>query len=253
MKIVKFGKRLFETELVIFDKDGTLTDFRKTWIPILKKRLELIFDHLGINEKREKIKEEVYGAFGIGENLIDPYGPFPYSTPWEDEIIFSIFLYKNGIPWQKARDTSRYAIDKAERELDRTRFTQLYPGVKEVLENLRQSGVLISLATADLTSIALDTLKHLRIYDLFDYIIGADMVKEGKPNPEMIFKTVDALHVDIKKTAMVGDTITDMEMGKKAGAGLVVGILEGGVANFEHLSRDADLVLESVREIQTLS
>jgi len=253
MKIVKFGKRLFETELIIFDKDGTLADFRKTWIPILEKRMELIFNHLGIDEKKNMIKEQIYRAFGIGEKLIDPYGPFPFSTPWEDEIIFSIVLYNNGIPWQKARETSHQAIEMAEKELNRTKYTQLYEGVKEVLENLRHNNIFISLATADLTSIAVDTLKHVGIYDLFDYIIGADMVKEGKPHPEMIFKTIDALHVDIKKTALVGDTITDMEMGKRAGVGLVVGILEGGVASFEHLSKDADVVLTSVREIHTLS
>ena len=41
MKTVIFGDRPFETELIIFDKDGTLTDFRKTWFPILEKRLDI--------------------------------------------------------------------------------------------------------------------------------------------------------------------------------------------------------------------
>ena len=252
MSLIRFGDITFDTDLIIFDKDGTITDFKKTWLPILEKRLEIILSKLNIAFHPEVIRSYVKQAFGIFNGYIDPYGPFPYSTPWEDEIIFGTVLYRFGIPWQKAKDTARYAIDRAEEELDRSRFAELYPGVREVLEDLRKSGVLIALATADLTSIAYDTLKHVGIHDLFDFVVGADMVENDKPNPDMIDKILDTLNVSRSKTVMVGDSITDMEMGKRANIGLVVGVLEGGVAAKKDLARIGDIVIDSVRDISVV-
>ena len=252
MSIVRFGSRPFETELIIFDKDGTLTDFKKTWVPILEKRLEIILNSIKTNFHKEKIKAYAYQAFGIFNDYIDPYGPFPYSTPWEDEIIFGTILYHFGIGWQKAKDVARHAIDEAEQQLDRSKYAELYDGVRETLESLREAGILIALATADLTDIAYETLKHVGIHDLFDYIVGADLVENDKPNPDMIDRIVESLKVSKSTTVMVGDSITDMEMGKRAKVGLVVGVLEGGIASKDDLSRIGDVVIDSVREIKVV-
>lgn len=252
MSTVKFGERPFETELIIFDKDGTIIDFKKTWVPILEKRLEIILKNIKTDFHEAKIKAYTYQAFGIFNEYIDPYGPFPYSTPWEDEIIFGTVLYHFGVNWQKAKDVARYAIDEAERQLDRSKYAELYNGVREVLETLRRAGVLVALATADLAEIAYETLKNVGIHDLFDYIIGADMVENDKPHPDMIDKIVEALKVNKAKTAMVGDSITDMEMGKRANVGLVVGVLEGGIASKEDLQKIGDVVIDSVRSIKVV-
>jgi hypothetical protein len=41
-----------------------------------------------------------------------------------------------------------------------------------------------------------------------------------------------------------------MEMGRRAGLGLVVGVTEGGIAGHGDLARDAHLVIPSVRDIR---
>ena len=252
MSLLKFGERIFDAELVIFDKDGTLTDFKKTWLPIIEKRLEIILNSIEIPFHEERVKAYAYEVFGIFNGYVDPYGPFPYSTPWEDEILFGTVLYRFGVPWQKAKDVAKYAIERAEDELDRSGFAELYSGVREVLEKLKDAGVYIAMATADITDIAIDTLKHVGIFDLFDYVVGADMVENDKPNPDMIEKAVQSLNVSKAKTVMVGDSITDMEMGKRANIGLVVGVLEGGIASREDLIKIGDVVIESVRDIEVV-
>ena len=231
MKTVKFGTRVFRPELIIFDKDGTLTDFRKTWVPILDKRIEIIYEQL--KEKLQKksiktLKNEIYETFGILDDRIDAHGPFPYTPPREDEIIISTILYKSGIPYYEAKRATHHAIEKADTLLNRVDFTVLFRGVRETLAALRKNKIKLTVATADQTAMARDILKSQNIYDLFDYIVGADQVKNDKPDPEMIFKTADAMDADLKKIVMVGDSIVDMEMGRRAVIGLVVGVLEGG-------------------------
>ena len=78
------------------------------------------------------------------------------------------------------------------------------------------------------------------------------MVENDKPNPDMIEKAVQSLNVSKNKTVMVGDSITDMEMGKRANIGLVVGVLEGGIASREDLIKIGDVVIDSVRDIEVV-
>jgi len=250
MKTVQFGERLFECELVIFDKDGTLIDFKKTWIPIFRKRLEIIMEHLPPEMDFAKIESELHRLYGIQDQKVDPYGPLPYSTKWEDEIVFASVLYKYGLPWQKAKETALHAIQKTEEALDRGSITRLYEGVEDLLAGLRRNSVFVGMATADFIEVTVGILKHLQIFDLFDYVIGADMVEHPKPDPEMIHKTVEALDVSLDHTALVGDSVIDMEMGRRAGIGLVAGVLEGGVAKERDLKKDADVVIDSIREIK---
>jgi phosphoglycolate phosphatase len=250
MRTVQFGERLFECELVIFDKDGTLIDFKKTWIPIFQKRLQFVMENLPTDLDTAKIAYELYRLYGIQGQNVDPYGPLPYSTEWEDEIVFASVLYKYGLPWQKAKETALGAIQKTEKMLDREKITELYDGVSDLLVHLRRNGVFIGMATADFIDVTIRILKHLEIFDLFDYVTGADMVEHAKPDPEMVHKTIDALNVSGKHTALVGDSVLDMEMGRRADIGLVVGVLEGGVALDADLKKDADVVIGSIRDIK---
>jgi phosphoglycolate phosphatase len=250
MRTLLFGDRSFDAELVIFDKDGTLTDFRKTWLPLLEKRIDLAAKQIDRDVDRQTLRALIHRTFGIDGERIDPYGPFPYTPPWEDEIIFATALYSIGVPWQKGKLIARYSLERAEEELDRKTCTELFPGVADTLRRLKSEGLLLSVATADLTDIARNALIYADVYDLFDYIIGADMVEKDKPDPEMIFKTLEELQVKPEREVLVGDSITDMEMGRRAGLGLVVGVTEAGVATARDLARDADLVIPAVREME---
>jgi phosphoglycolate phosphatase len=252
MKTVIFGDRPFEAELIIFDKDGTLTDFRKTWLPILEKRLQILTKKLYLEEREKNFRETAYRRFGINGEHIDPYGPFPYTPPHEDEVIFATVLYEFGIPYEKGKGAARASVVEAEREIDRIAVSMLYDGVEDVLRSLHSGGVLLTLATADLTEIACNTLKRLGIFDLFDFVVGADMVTHNKPHPEMVDKTLEALNISPAHTALVGDSIVDMQMGKAAEIGLIVGVLEGGIATKKDLDGQSDVVIDSVRNIRVL-
>jgi phosphoglycolate phosphatase len=282
MKPVKFGERFFETELIIFDKDGTLTDFKKVWLPILKKRIELILASIDSDLPKGRIKKEIHRIFGVTfksidssnpvaidefidsyesinssgpidfNESIDPHGPFIYTSRREDIIIIASVLYRFGIPWQKAKAIAQESSEKVETVIDRTTLAEIPSSVKTKLEELHDNGISLALATADQSEITHNILRTFEIHKLFDYVICSDMVDMDKPDPEMLHRTISELKKDPKKVAFVGDAITDMEMGRRANIGLVVGVLEYGIAQKEDLEQYADVVIDSLMDIRII-
>ena len=62
----------------------------------------------------------------------------------------------------------------------------------------------------------LRTKKILNKYKLFDFIISADDVKFGKPNPEGLNKTLKKFKVSNKNAIFIGDSVYDYKASKRA-------------------------------------
>ncbi len=94
----------------------------------------------------------------------------------------------------------------------------LYDGILELLDKLKDGGVLMSVATNAPTAFAKKMTSHLQIDNYFDKIIGADMVKNPKPHPDMLKLLLDnyGYAPDSDKAWMVGDNIKDMHSARNA-------------------------------------
>jgi HAD superfamily hydrolase (TIGR01662 family) len=93
----------------------------------------------------------------------------------------------------------------------------LYPGVKEVLEFLRQKGIIVALATNKITEISKKILRSLEIEGYFYTVMGPESVKKRKPDPEIIRILLDKINVPAERTMMIGDSEMDVFCGKNAG------------------------------------
>jgi phosphonatase-like hydrolase len=63
---------------------------------------------------------------------------------------------------------------------------------------------------------------------LLDAWTSCDQVKQGRPAPYMIYQLMERLGVThISRVIKIGDTPNDIKMGKAAGCGLTVGVLNG--------------------------
>lgn len=102
-------------------------------------------------------------------------------------------------------------------EFDTDGAVKLYPNVIETLKALDRQGIILTIASSRSRNTLIRYVENLGLSDIIRYVLGADDVKEGKPHPEGIYKTLEKFDIPAGQTMMVGDTIFDIEMGLNAG------------------------------------
>jgi len=236
--------------LVIFDKDGTLIDFSATWVPLIRKRVAFLLKAIGRNDA--DLGAFLLRSWGIDplSGKIDPRGPCPVSPRSDEIIIGTMALYQKGYPWDESKQWVAQAFDQADTDSDWREKVVPIKGIQTFLSRLRTFGFYTALATSDERKDTEAILSHLAMDGLFDIVLCAGEVTPAKPHPETILAICRKLSVDPREAVMVGDSVTDMMMGKRAGVALTIGILEGGVTPKGELEKLADLVVDSVRDLK---
>lgn len=126
-------------------------------------------------------------------------------------------LIEQVLPGHSALDISR-ALDlflefNARHIADKSR---LYPGIAETLNELAARDirmVVISNKHEDLSRLI---LRELGIHDRFENICGGNTYPECKPSPLPLLKEAEKLGFAPFECVMVGDSINDIEAGKRA-------------------------------------
>jgi phosphonatase-like hydrolase len=103
------------------------------------------------------------------------------------------------------------------------------PGAAEVFRRLRAAGVHVALDTGFSRGVLDVLLARLR-WDrgVLDATVTSDEVDQGRPYPDLICRAMELTGVsDPTQVAKIGDTPADIEEGRAAGCGLVVGVTYG--------------------------
>jgi phosphoglycolate phosphatase len=101
-------------------------------------------------------------------------------------------------------------------------------GARQLFDTLRSHEVKICLTTGFAPRTRDALLVALEWGSLIDLALSPADVGRGRPEPDMILGAMDRLGVpDAGAVAVVGDTVSDLEAGTKAGARSVVGVLSG--------------------------
>ena len=90
-----------------------------------------------------------------------------------------------------------------------TKEISLYDGIYKLLEDLKQKGFILSVATNASADFAIKMLKALDIYKFFNFVVGANMVEHPKPKPDMLELTLKQLDIDVKDSLIIGDSLKD--------------------------------------------
>jgi phosphonatase-like hydrolase len=102
------------------------------------------------------------------------------------------------------------------------------PGVRAAFERLRAAGIRIAVASGFDRRVVGMLLEAVDWAGLIDALVCSEDVTEGRPAPFMIFRAMERTGVmDVRKVAVVGDTVRDLESGWNAGASYRIGVLTG--------------------------
>lgn len=129
------------------------------------------------------------------------------------------------------------------------------PGVTPALARLRSVGIKVALDTGFDRPVLDAVLQRVgwRTRRDLDVTVASDEVERGRPAPDMIRRAMLLCGVSsASRVAKIGDTLADVEEGRAAGCGLVVGVTSGTATERELRAAGADLVVPGVSEMVDL-
>jgi phosphoglycolate phosphatase len=224
---------------ILFDKDGTLIDFQKSWGPAA--------DHVvrEISRGDEALAEALAQAFGFdrASKTFHPQAAFVAGTTESFAARWAQLLGRSDVPALVAE------INKAlGRQVRRT----LRPigDLHAMAVALRAQGLRLGLATNDAEAPARDQAEALGLADAMEFVAGYDSGFGPKPEPGMVLAFAKAMGVAPSEVAMVGDSAHDMSCARAAGA-CAVAVLSGPVGR-DVLEPLADHVLGDVSALPAL-
>ena len=214
-------------ELILFDLDGTLTDPKEGITNCVKYALE---------------------SFGISENNEDKLLKF-IGPPLYDSFRKIYGFSQN--------DANRAVKKYRERFKDIGIFeNNIFPDTEDALLRLKNAGKKMALATSKPYIFAERILKYFKIFDLFDYKVGAELDGTRSYKDEVIVEVLHLANPDnLSNVIMVGDRKNDILGAKKCGIksiGLKCGYAEpyelekaGADYIFDNLKQTADFILNT--------
>lgn len=102
------------------------------------------------------------------------------------------------------------------------RFSEVYAGVEEGLQGLRDAGLALACLTNKPLAFATRLLADKGLARHFSRVYGGDSFARKKPDPLPLLQTCEALGTAPHETLMVGDSSNDAQAGHAAGCGVVL-------------------------------
>lgn len=236
------SRRLAGIDLVVFDKDGTLIEFDAMWAGWTVDLAASLERAVGI-----PISDALFDMLGFDEvsGRVLPGGGLAATPMARLRDRTRGILVAAGLSG-RAADA---ALEEAWHAPDPVGLARPLVDLAGLFARLRGRGVRIAVATSDDRVPTERTLAALGLTGLVDAVVCADDGVAVKPAPDMVVRLCSQLGVEPGRTAVVGDSVADLEMGRRAGAGLVVGVLTG-VGDAASLSPVADRLLDSVADLE---
>ncbi len=228
-------------ELLIFDKGGTLIDIHSmwsTWVRELAHRLSVAVD--------QPVGEGLIHAMGLDSSYdrVMPDGWLATTTMEELRGLTVGLMYEAGLSQQEAET----AVADAWHRPDPVALARPLADLHRLFGTLRDRGARVAVATMDDRAPTEATLVDLKLDGLVDALVCGDDGVAPKPAADMVLALCDEVGKGPASAVVVGDSVADMEMGKRSGVLLTVGVLSG-VTPREILAQHADMLAASVADL----
>lgn len=206
----------------LFDLDGTLTDPGEG----ITRSVAYALSFFGI-----EVKDRTALYPFIGPPLVESFSTFYGFSP----------------------EQARQAIERYREYFSRQGIfeNELYPGIKELLGNLKRHGVRILLASSKPEVYARKILEHFQILPFFDFVAAATMDDTRSKKTDVVRYALETCGISPNRAVMIGDRHHDIE-GAKDNALESIGVLWGYGSREELSAAGATRLAESVPQLASL-
>lgn len=206
----------------LFDLDGTLTDPGEG----ITRSVAYALSFFGI-----EVKDRTTLYPFIGPPLVDSFSTFYGFSP----------------------EQARQAVERYREYFSRQGIfeNELYPGIKELLEDLKKHGVRILLASSKPEVYARKILEHFQLLPFFDFVAAATMDDTRSKKTDVVRYALESCGISPDRAVMIGDRHHDIE-GAKDNTLESIGVLWGYGSREELSAAGATLLAESVPQLASL-
>ncbi len=215
---------------VLFDKDGTLFDFQKSWAGWIGREV------VQMSGGDPAVATEIAAAVGfdLETGMILPGSPAIAGT--ERDVARLLLPFVPGM-----------VLQDLEAHLHQTAVglvpVEVMPLVPFLAE-LAAMDLYLGLATNDSETAARRHLRYFGVEGMFDFVAGYDSGHGAKPDPGMCAAFALSCEIPADQVIMVGDSVHDLHAGRDAGMQTVAVLT--GVASEDDLRHHADAVLPDI-------
>ncbi|MDK1488703.1 HAD family hydrolase [Sinorhizobium sp. 7-81] len=224
---------------ILFDKDGTLLDYVKSWVPV---NYELARIAAKGDEQLARVLLQAGGMdpdsgyvapdslLAAGNTVEIATGMVCAGAPFTIEELTTLF---DGLFAQSAD----YAVPV-------TDLGAFFAG-------LHSKGYRLGVASSDNERSIRETARRFGFDGYLHYVAGYDSGHGVKPEPGMVLGFCAATGLEPHQVAVVGDNNHDMHMGRNAGVGLTVAVLTG-TGSRQSLAAASDHCLTDITELEAV-
>jgi len=247
--MLTIGEKSLAPDLVIFDKDGTLIDFKRLWHAWYRLLLAELARHVRLDDTLLHHLSQTLGYNPVQDSWHSE-GPLTLATISEIRLLIAGVLYAHHLcTWNQAKELIADIENKVRSELPLHELVQPIGDARGLLAKIRQKGIKTAVATGDIRPITEISLRVARIDDMFDMVVCAEEGVLVKPAADMVLAICSGVHVSPQKSIVIGDSVDDMLMARAAGVMAAVGVTSGA-SPLQVLAPYADILIDNIHEIQ---
>ncbi|MCA1403616.1 HAD family hydrolase [Ensifer sp. IC3342] len=224
---------------ILFDKDGTLLDYVKSWVPVNYELARIA------SKGDETLARVLLQAGGM-----DPDSGFvaPDSLLAAGNTVeIATGMVGAGAPFTVEELTTLFDSLFARSADYAVPVTDL--GV--FFAGLHAKGYRLGVASSDNEKSIRETARRFGFDSYLHYVAGYDSGHGVKPEPGMVLGFCAATGLEPHQVAVVGDNNHDMHMGRSAGVGLTVAVLTG-TGSRQSLAAASDHCLADITELEAV-
>ncbi len=234
----------------------------------MKKVKMVVFDMAGTTVKDENEVEKCFVEAAESTGLKYTVEEIVSMMGWSKRLVFETLWRKNlqGAEESVIQEKVNISYQKFKEVLEHHYRTQpVLPadGTMELFAALKSAGIKIVTTTGfyrEVTDIILARLGWDKGLDenyignadsIIDLSLSSDMVKNGRPAPDMIFKAMEIFAItDPKQVIKIGDTPSDLQAGKNANCLYSLGVTNGTHTRAQLEQYENDGLLASLNELK---